>query len=58
MTTKEVSEIFKVTVKTVRDWINEKRLGAIKFDNGHLRVPKSELIKFANERYEGISKND
>lgn len=50
MTTRQVAENFQVHVETVRNWINAGDLRAIRI--GHKwRIPKSEFVRFANERF-------
>lgn len=48
--TPHVAEMFSVTTETVRRWISEGRLEA-KLINGHWRVPRRSLVKFAQSRY-------
>lgn len=48
--TLEVAKMFGVTEYTVRDWIKEKKFRATKLGK-RWRIPESELVKFANEKY-------
>jgi excisionase family DNA binding protein len=49
-TTSQVAKLCEVTQPTVRNWITSQKLRAIKI-NGKLRIRKSDLIVFFNERY-------
>jgi excisionase family DNA binding protein len=52
--TNAVAAMFEVQPDTVRDWINDGRLRAVKFGKlGHWRVAKEELLRFAHEDYSG-----
>jgi excisionase family DNA binding protein len=51
LTTPEVAEAFQVATATVRAWIKNGKLKAYKF-NGFNRVDKSELQRFAKEKYD------
>ncbi len=45
-TIKEAADIFKVHVRTVERWIEEKRLGAIVLPGGRsLRITYQEILK-------------
>lgn len=50
-TTKDVAEMFAVTSETVRDWIGEGKLPAIRLGSGHLRVKQTDVVAFANHRF-------
>lgn len=51
--TPQVAKMFSVTVGTVRDWIREGKLEAVKpGGRGHWRVAEEELRRFANEQLE------
>lgn len=50
--TNKVAELFEVTSETVRNWIEEGKLKAVKV-NGLWRVPRDEVLRFANDRYKG-----
>jgi hypothetical protein len=54
-TTAKVAELFSVTQETVRDWISDGKLPAIRLRSGHLRVTRRELVAFANHRFGGES---
>lgn len=56
-TTNKVGELFEVTAETVRNWIEEGKMKAMKI-NGQWRVPRSEVLRFANERYKGEPSNE
>jgi excisionase family DNA binding protein len=46
--TAKVAEILGLTAETIRDWISAKKIRGIKV-NGYWRVPRSEVIRVANE---------
>lgn len=49
--TQKVAETFGVTTETIRNWISRGTIqGAIKIGNYH-KVPRSEVIRLAQERY-------
>jgi len=48
-TVSETAEIFGVSVKTVKRWINKGKIRAVKTDYQWL-VPRTAIIKFATER--------
>ena len=50
-TTTEVAEMFSVTQETVRDWITNGRLKAVRLGSGHYRVTRTVLMSFANHRF-------
>lgn len=50
LTIGEVANLFKVAPYTVREWIKEEKFKATKIGN-RWRIPKSEIVKFANEKY-------
>lgn len=50
LTIAEVAAIFKVAKYTVREWIKEEKFKATKIGN-RWRIPKSEIVRFANEKY-------
>jgi excisionase family DNA binding protein len=45
----EIASILSVTPNTVRRWITQKKLSAIKLFNRQLRVEESELKRFIEE---------
>jgi excisionase family DNA binding protein len=49
LTTQEVSELLKVSEATVRSWIKNQELRAIKFER-EFRVAKVDLESFLNTR--------
>lgn len=51
MTTEEIGKIFNVGPATVRDWVKVGKLKGVKLDGRNWRVLRSEMIRFANERY-------
>lgn len=48
--TEQIAELCQVTTETVRNWINEGKLRAIKLETTW-RVKRSDLLEFLNERY-------
>lgn len=51
-TTAEVAALFAVSGETIRDWINDKKLRAVKIGKGHYwRVPASAVEELANQMY-------
>jgi len=50
--TPAVADLFDVTVGTVRDWIRNGELLAVKFGR-RWKVSETELHRFANERLKG-----
>ena len=46
----EVAKRLSVSVETVRRYIKQKKLAAIRLSNTNLRVRKSELERFITER--------
>lgn len=51
LTCQQVADIFSVRERTIRDWINEGKIRGVKLGGRHWRIPKSEMIRFANEKY-------
>lgn len=50
--TAQVAEMFSVTQETIRDWINDGKLRAVKIGNGHYwRVPESAVRELAETMY-------
>lgn len=50
--TRDVAEMFSVTPETIRDWIEQKKLRAVKIGNGHYwRVPESAARELAQQMY-------
>ena len=49
LTTQEVAELLKVSEATVRSWIKNQELRAIKFER-EFRVAKVDLVSFLNAR--------
>lgn len=47
MTTHEIAELLKVSEATVRTWIHEKKLRAVRFGR-EFRVPFKDLEAFVN----------
>ena len=47
---KEVAKRLGVSVETVRRYIKQKKLAAVRLTNTNLRVRKSELDRFIKER--------
>lgn len=51
-TTEQVAELFEVGAATVRQWIRDKKLAAIKLPgSGRIRVPESAVRNLANQKY-------
>jgi len=46
----EVAEIFDVHQNTVRNWIEENKLLAIKLPGGHIRVAHGSILKIIGVR--------
>lgn len=56
-TTAQVAELCEVTEETIRRWIKEGGLAAIRMpggSQGRLRVRKKDLMKFLDERYKAL----
>ena len=49
----EVARRLQVSVETVRRYIKQKKLAAIRLSNTNLRVRKAELDRFLKERETG-----
>lgn len=49
-TTAQVGELCEVTTETVRTWIENGQLPALKINN-HYRIRKTDLRLFLTERY-------
>lgn len=47
----EVGELFQVLASTVRIWIKDGRLQAIRLPGNELRIPASEVKRLANNQY-------
>ena len=48
----DVAKIFDVTPGTIRLWLREGTIKGTKIGTGHYwRIPQSEVIRVANERY-------
>ena len=45
-----VAEMFAVSKETVRLWIKQQKLDAVRI-NGYWRVPRSALMTFANHKF-------
>lgn len=50
MSTGDLAACFGVNRKTIERWINANKLNAVKI-NKQWRVQRSEMIRFANEKY-------
>lgn len=50
-TTQSISDIFEVSVETVRDWISRGELKAMRITGGQFRISKSDLESFIASRY-------
>ena len=48
--TEKVAELCEVTTETVRNWIKDGKLKAVKLESTW-RVKRKDLIAFLNERY-------
>lgn len=55
--TKQVADMFGVKPYTVRTWITEGKLRAVKINNQH-KVRKSEINRYANEMFGDQEEND
>lgn len=51
MTVEQIAEFFQVTPYTVRDWLKNSVLAGTKLNGRLWRVRKSEVVRFANEKY-------
>lgn len=51
LSTDDIAKIFGVKRKTVAGWIHEGKLTAVKIAGRYWRVQRSEMVRFANERY-------
>lgn len=49
-TADKVAEIFSVIPNTVRCWVREGRMNALRI-NGRIRISKEEVLRFANAHY-------
>lgn len=59
LTLKQVAEILDVSWQTVRNYINEKKINAIKLnENSGYRITTKDLMSFLNKRYIKNSFND
>lgn len=45
------AEYFDVKPATVRKWIKDKIIKAVKLDSNDWRIPESELQRLVNEKY-------
>jgi excisionase family DNA binding protein len=50
MAVKEVAAFFDVRMFTIREWITDGKIKAVKV-NGRWKILKSEVIRYANELY-------
>jgi hypothetical protein len=48
---REFAETFGLSDETVRDWIRDKRLKAIKAPSGRWMITREEFSKHAQEKY-------
>lgn len=46
-----VAKMFEVRPYTIRQWIKDGKLKAVRLDGGHYRVYQSEVRRYANEKY-------
>lgn len=53
----KIAKMFDVKAFTVRQWINDGKLKAVKVGNSW-RVQQSEMVRFANEKYGDKSAQD
>lgn len=51
LSTQQIAEMFSVKRKTVEGWIRDGLLKGTKIGGRYWRVPESEMIRFANEKY-------
>jgi excisionase family DNA binding protein len=54
-TTAEIATLFKVTQETVRNWIKQGKLKAIKPGGNHNRITHDALVEFTEHKY-GVDK--
>jgi predicted site-specific integrase-resolvase len=47
----DVAKMFSVTVRTVRIWCSENKIRSITLPNGHIRIPHSAMVEYANKLY-------
>ena len=58
LTLRQVAEELQLHVDTVRDWVREKKLNAIKLSAREYRVRRSDLNKFLQERQTKSGENE
>ena len=58
LTLKQVAEELQLHVDTVRDWVREKKLNAIKLSAREYRVRRSDLNAFLQERQTKSGENE
>jgi excisionase family DNA binding protein len=50
-TCNQVGEMFEVNPYTVRAWIKDKKLRAIRLPGGEYRIPESAIRELAEQKY-------
>jgi excisionase family DNA binding protein len=49
--TEKCAELMEVTPHTVRQWIRDGKINAVKLGGRYWRVPRSSILEFANTKY-------
>jgi excisionase family DNA binding protein len=49
--TVKVAELMEVEPDTVRQWISDGKIEAVKLGGRYWRIPRSSLLAFANKKY-------
>lgn len=57
LSTKQIAKLFGVTPYTIRKWINDDRMKAVRL-NGQLKVRRSEVNRYAQEMFGDEEEND
>lgn len=50
-TTKDVAALLKIKTATVRKYIRQKKLAAVRLDSGEYRISKEQLDKYLELRH-------
>ncbi len=50
MTSEEVADLYSVAPTTIRKWVREGKLEAVRLGK-HMRFKRSEVIRFGNTKY-------
>lgn len=51
VSTEQVADAFEVTTATVRVWVHEGKLEAMKGENGRWYISRQSMAEFARKRY-------